>query len=613
MNAPYATKVLKPSKGSVMAYQSTWLVEETFSCNELIIRPRAVLNAPEGKFLTLTVNGVGHKIEPGTYKGDVVLSVTDAYHMRPGGLMRPNQISRDFHTGIVVEDGKVTKTIPAIIQGGTVEDGKIEGVYMASREDSFNGIVVDGEGECVIKDVKADFDGFGDNDFLGVGCAVTVVGNPTVTIDHCDFTVNGVTRCSVHVGGTSNVTVKNTKMTNICPEDEWPGNFSWQVGFCGSNRLAQFTDAANVTYENCDLKTNGWGILSIDGTDGGQTMLVKNTRMELSGPKAHGYGAFCIGENEVIYDNCDVDVYGYPLLMMGMEGLGKASILGSRIKGRRYGVMINGDDNSTLTIKDSDFKTTKSTFCVHGSATTIDVENTTMQADNGTIVQLMDTDQCGMIMVDFHIPVGVEDVPVEGRDVTTASPTEDVIFNLKDCAIKGNFLNSTTNIRAYRNSAMGIIGEFHDTVIGKLDDWDEDSDDGGDAYGGPIAARHNGDDLRGPKNLGLNLTGTTIEGMISSATQKYRDGLDIIVEDSRMELTNVTQTPAPTVNNGVVITLDAASAWTVTGTSYVTGLTLAEGAKVAAPAGKTLTVTVDGKPVALTAGSYTGKIVLTVE
>ena len=154
MNAPYATKILKKTGNSVMAYQSTWLVEETFSCNELIIRPRAVLTAPEGKFLTLTVDGVGQKIEPGTYKGDVVLSVTDAYHMRPGGLMRPNQISRDFHTGIVVEDGKVTKTIPAIVQGGSIEDGKVEGVYMASREDNFNGIVVDGEGECTIKDVK---------------------------------------------------------------------------------------------------------------------------------------------------------------------------------------------------------------------------------------------------------------------------------------------------------------------------------------------------------------------------------------------------------------------------------------------------------------------------
>lgn len=611
----YATKILKKTGERVMAYQSTWLVEETFSCQELIIRPRAVLKAPEGKFLTLTVNGVGQEIQPGTYKGDVTLSVTDVYHMRPGGLMRANQISRDFHTAIVVENGKIAQTVPAIIQGGTVTDSQIEDVYLASREASFNGIVVDGPGECTIRGVKADFDGFGDNDFLGVGCAVTVVGEPTVTIEDCDFTVNGVTRCAVHVGGTSHVTVKHTKMTNICPEDDsWPGNFSWQVGFCGSNRLCQLTDAATVVYDGCDLKTNGWGILSIDGTDGGQTLLVKNTRMELSGPKAHGYGAFCIGENEVIYDNCDVDVYGYPLLMMGMEGQGKASILNSRVKGRRYGVMINGDDNSVLTVRDSAFQTAKSTFCVHGSSTIIDVENTTMVPANGTIVQLMDTDQCGMAMADFHIPVGEVDTPVEGRDLTHASLTEDVTFRLKGCALKGNFFNSTTNIRAYKRSAMGGVGEFHDTVIGLLDDWDVESEDSdGDYYGGPIAARHNGDDLRGPKNLGLELTGTSVEGIISSATQKYRDGLKVILEDNRMELTNVTQTAAPTVNNGVVVSLDPESSWVVTGTSYITSLTLAPGAKLTAPAGKTLTMTVDGVATPIQPGTYAGKIVLEVQ
>ena len=44
----YATKILKRTGDRVMAHQSTWLVEETFACNELIIRPRAVLKAPEG-------------------------------------------------------------------------------------------------------------------------------------------------------------------------------------------------------------------------------------------------------------------------------------------------------------------------------------------------------------------------------------------------------------------------------------------------------------------------------------------------------------------------------------------------------------------------------------
>lgn len=609
----YDTKVLKSTGSKTTVYQSTWLVEETMSFHELVICPRAVLKAPEGKFLTLTVNGVGKQIRPGTYKGDVVLSVTDAYHMAPGGLMRMNQIGREMHTAMVVRDGKVAQTVPAILQGGSAGDGKTEGVYMASSEESFNGIIVTGGGEYTVKGVKADFEGFGDNDFLGVGCVLTVVDDAKVTVEDCDFTLSGVTRCALHVGGHSDVLVKNTKMENISPEADWPGSFSWQVGFCGNNRLAQLTDVGNVVYDNCDLKTNGWGILSIDGSDDSIKMVVKNSRMELSGPRAHGYGAFCIGENEIIFDNCDVDVFGYPMLLMGMEGLGRASILNSRITGRRFGAMVIDDDNSVFTIKNSSFKTGKSTLCIKASATTIDIDNTAMEPGNGTIVQLMDPDESGMNVVEHRIPVGEVDTAIPGRDLSAASLTEDVVMNLSNCDLKGNFYNSTTNIRAYQRDAKGGMGVFHDTTVGIMQMFELDHAPGEELPPMGPAARHNGDDLRGPKNLGLNLVNTRVEGIISSADQKYRDGLTVILEDERMELGNITQTAAPTVNNGVCVSLDKDSAWTVTGASYITALTLAEGAAVSAPAGKRLSVTVDGKAVELKAGSYAGKIELTVE
>ena len=109
----YDTKVLKKTGEKLVAYQSTWLVEDTIAVSELELCPRAVLKAPEGKFLTLTVNGVGRQIKPGTYKGDVVLSVTDAYHMEPGGLMRMNQIGREMNAAVVVADGKVTPSPPS--------------------------------------------------------------------------------------------------------------------------------------------------------------------------------------------------------------------------------------------------------------------------------------------------------------------------------------------------------------------------------------------------------------------------------------------------------------------------------------------------------------------
>ena len=608
----YHTKIIDRNSKETTFYQSTWLITETVRYTKLHICERAVLKSPEGTFLTLIVNGVGRDIKPGTYQGDVVLSVTNAYAMGPHGLMKANQISRDFHTAVVLEDGKVAedKCVAALLTDGSITGEKVEGLTLYSNEECFNGILVTGDTECVIKDVTVGFEGFGDNDFLGVGSAVAAIDHSKVTIENCDFTVNGVTRCAIHAGGDSHVTVRNTRVTNQSPDTHWLGSFTWQLGVRGSNRLVQLTDNANVTYDNCDLKSNGWGVCSIDGTWESCRLVIKDSRMELSGPRSHGYGAFCIGENEVIFDNCDVKVNGYPLMLMGMEGLGKSTIQNSRIRGRHFGVFVVSDDNSVLDIKGSDFVTGKSALCIKGSSTIINVEKTSMKPGNGTIVQLMDTEESGMNVSAFHVPVGVEDTAMPERDLSTVSPTEDVTLNFIDCQLEGNLYNSTTNIRAYRNNEIGTMGEFHDTIIGIRRRPDGGADNG--AMMEPVRARHNGDDLRGPKNMGVNLKGSQITGIISSAGQAYREGLTRIDESNREELSNVTQWAAPTVNNGVVVSLDSGSAWTLTGTCYITGLTLADGAVLKAAGGKRLSMTVDGVETPVQSGAYIGKIVLSV-
>lgn len=63
----------------------------------------------------------------------------------------------------------------------------------------------------------------------------------------------------------------------------------------------------------------------------------------------------------------------------------------------------------------------------------------------------------------------------------------------------------------------------------------------------------------------------------------------------------------------MIVQLNSGSAWTVTGTSYLTKLTVASDAAVKAPRGKSVTMTVDGTATEIAAGgSYSGAIVLTV-
>lgn len=598
----------------------TWLVEETSHLYDLTIAEGAALKAPEGKFIAMTVDGIGCDPKPGRYHGDIILTVAETYHMAPHALMRLNNISREFTDAVVIESGKVIaeKGVPALIQEGTVTGEKAEGVYISSTAESFNGILVTGDQPYLVKDCKMELDGFGANDFMGVGSAVAAIDTADVTIDGCDFTVNGVTRCAVHVGGDSHVTVKNSRIQNTSPDSDWLGDFSWACGFLGTNRLCQLCDNGTVVYDNCDLISNGWGILSIDGTDKYNDMLVKNSRLTLSGPRGHGYGAFCIGGNHVRFEGCDVNVTGYPLMLRGMMDKGRAEIVDSKIRGRRFGLLAMGDTHSVLTLAGSDFETDKSTMVFKGSATTVNITETAMRPGNGVILQLMDNDESGMTGQDFKIPVGEADKAIEGRDLTTAGE-DDINMTLTACRLTGDFFNSTTNIQANKRSTQGGFGKFHDTLIGTGQGHNEPTKDGKIADG-PDAPKPDEDkpkmvmkDLDTPKNLGLTLVDTTITGVISSATQHYREGLTLIDESNRREMSNITQKAAPTVNNGVIVSLDRTSRWTVTGTSYITALELAPGAVVDAPEGKTLKVTLDGKAIDLAPGRFAGKLVLTAE
>lgn len=594
-----------------------WLLTETVRLDQLVIEAGGSIEAPAGKFVNLTVGGVGKPIAPGKYTGDIVLTVAELYHMPPHGLMRAMGRSEEFQNGLVVTDNQVaaSQSVPAILRAGSVDGKKAEGVRIASAGESFNGILVTGNSTYEISGANIELDGFGANDFMGVGAGVTAIDNAHVTLNDSRIVMHGVTRCAVHVGGDSVFTANNCTFVNHSPDDqEWIGDFSWGVGFVGCNRLVQLCDNGTAYYNNCDFDTNGWGVCSIDGHDKAVAYYLKDCRLNLSGTNAHGYGAFCIGDRNVVsFDHCQVHVNGYPLIVRGMTGNARAQVKnGSLLTGERFGVLCIGDNRTPVTISDSTIATGRAAIVVKGSATTFDIQNTRLTAGDGVILQLMDNDEAGMFIKTVKLPVGRKDVYDPSHDLFTVDPANDVVLNLTDMNVSGNFFNSTTNLHMEKEAVPGRSGKVtfggmfdpkpNSGSISFLDDIPEEKQ---------TEKRSYDDGLRGPKNLVLNLCSTRIEGVVSAATAAYREGLTEIEEDMRLELTNITQTAAPTVNNGVHVSLDPYSTWIVTGTSYLTKLELAPAAIVKAPAGKTLSMTVDGVETALVPGNqYQGRIVL---
>jgi hypothetical protein len=112
------------------------------------------------------------------------------------------------------------------------------------------------------------------------------------------------------------------------------------------------------------------------------------------------------------------------------------------------------------------------------------------------------------------------------------------------------------------------------------------------------------------KNLVLTFDKANITGVISASSAKHAK--DTITAADYKLLGEVTNTPSEAVNNGVIVSLTG-STWTVSGTSYLTSLTIGEGSAIAAPEGSTVTMTVNGAKKAIVAGTYKGKIVLTVK
>jgi hypothetical protein len=591
--------------------EGTWVVQETTALRELTIAEGASVAAPEGKALTLTVNGTGTTIAPGTYKGDIVLSVSDFYPMAPSGLFRNMAQPANYPAAIVIKDGKVVKEqcVPAIVQGGTVTDNLISGVTIYDTQESFNGIVVDGDSEVKIEHIRMDVEGAGGNDFMAMGAGVTCVGNAKVVMDDCDINFAGITRCAVHFGGDADVTVNNCHIVNTSPATDRMQP-AWMLGLRGTNRALQLCDNATVRYNNCYLRSNGWGVFSIDGVIHNR-LYIKDSTIEHNGARARGYGAFSIGDSFISFDNCKVFSVGYPILMNTEDGGGAEYVNGTVVKGTLYGAMIFRDHNGHFTVKDSTVDTVRSTFVVKGANTNIHLNNANIKAENGVILQLMDNDDPGHSTF-FAPPIGEVDIYVEGRDLTVAQAEEDVFMDITDCEISGDFLNSSTNLKANLRSdhiahfEIGLKGEgLTETLVESRQNAAEEDED--------HSLMEDPGALQGPKNLELKLANAKVNGVISSATQRYYDGVTRIDASNSEELSNVIQTPAPTVNNGVILELDGKSVWTVTGTSYITKLVLAEGAAVKAAAGKTLSVTVDGAPVSLAAGTYTGKIVVDVK
>jgi hypothetical protein len=613
-------------QGIVVQAGQTLVVDHTIKTCALTIKAGGAITAPTGYSVTLTVNGietgqvlattdgVDTVFAPASYVGSVVLTpaVANVVKYQPAGPPGTPTLDFPFRQALYVTDsGVVTaKSVPAALRCGRVTNGAARNIKITSRGECFNGVYVAG-GAYDLDSPDISLVGNGRSDFIGYGAAVVGTGaSTTLTVERAKIVTDGVARPAVVADDGANVVVKDSHIAvkdGELPADYLPTvdtafmrSVPWMLSLSGNCRATNLLGTnTKAAYIKSYISSENWGVLS---TDGCTTPTLTAIDSAVVNRGIDGYGSYGIGDATEYFLGCALDVKSYATISRGSYlyygdstrakvaalnrdlGLGLTGrelrdipVRPTIVKSDRFGIMWHG--GGTLDVSGGTvFDTRETTFLDKGQAIAMTVDGSQgakLLPDNGVLMQVMDDDDPGPVMPGmmntgvYHEPTGAPAVDAT-HDVTTADAT-DALATFANIRVAGDFYNSTR-------------GGF---VQGP--------------FGPPSSVS---------KNLAVTLEHARVKGVISASTAVHP--IDTITAAEYRLLGEVTNTPAAPINNGVIVTLDPSSRWVVTGTSYLTHLTIADGAVVKAPRGHTVTMTIDGLDEPIVAGDYTGAIVLTV-
>ncbi|MBS0481348.1 MAG: right-handed parallel beta-helix repeat-containing protein [Proteobacteria bacterium] len=545
-------------------------LQQTTELKALTIEPGMLPKASDGRQVTLTVDGVERQLNAGSYKGNVVLSVTEdipvQYHQLP---------VHHFRTALYVENGAPVpaKSVSSALQGAMLSAGTVTDARITSTGERFNGIMVTGNGKYTIDRPIIDLTGNGGNDFAGFGAAIMSNGHADVTVNQPIIRTRGAIRTALFVGGDSTMHVNDAEIEVV--NGTLPSDYKftvdvgrmmevpWMLGLSGNVRASNLVDRGTLYISNSHIRSQGWGVLSTDDNTHVR-MFVDNSLIEAV---EAGYGTYSIGDSVNTFSHSVIKAADIGAIMAAE---GSATFTNrTLVYAGRYGVMMHsGVGGGTLTIdKGSEVHAGRTAIEVKGIGTTILVDDAKVTSGNGIILQAMENDDPFLkAMMSGKMPEGMG-APPPGMNPDGDHPgpkglpsSPDVSGTFRHASLTGDFFNGRT------------------------------------AQGG----------------MKLRFEDTQVTGRITTSTVAPASGKEP-VRETYQEIGNVTNTPAPaTTANGLAVSLDRKSHWTVTGTSYLARLELAPGAQIDAGASK-LQLLVDGKPAKIKAGVYAGKITLLVK
>ena len=565
-----------------------WVVTSTTNLNSITIAEGSTIKAPEGYSVTLTVDGVGTAIKPGTYNGNIVLTVTKEIKV---SIEKSEPYI--FRTAVYVENGKYVpeKSVAAIVVGGKVTDNSASNIKITSNEEKFNGIIVTGDSSSTYSIINPviNLTGNGGDDSVGFGAAIMSSGKAEVAVENAKIINNGAIRTAILVKDYSIMRVNDSYIevnNGILPADykftvdRGMMEVPWMLGLSGNVRATNLLDNGTAYYNNTHIKAQGWGALSVDG--------LKKVRLNATNclieTLESGYGAYSMEDCIDFFSGCTFNVTDIGLIIAYH---GSAIFTdGTVVNSGRFGVMMHsGTGGGTLTIdKGSVFNTKSTAIQIKGRGANIIIDNAKLNTENGIIIQTMANDDPFMSggsrggsrpsgnanggRPSGRAGGGGPSIGAAGGG-SSARPTfsTDVNATFSNMTLNGDIINSNT-------------------VLG---------------------------------NVNVTFENATITGAITTAIVKHAlgpNGEELTMQHRELyklvgEVTN-TYCAIPENPYGVTVSLNEDSKWVVDKTSFLTGLNIADGAIITAPKGYSINMTVDGVKKPLGSGKYKGQIVIAV-
>jgi hypothetical protein len=618
--------------GKNVAAGSSWVVESTTNLTGLTVGNGATIKAPEGKLVTLTVDGVETPIEAKSYKGNVVLTITKDIPVSVTGMATKTY---HYRTAIDIENGKYVadKSVAAAVVGGTVTDTSAKDVKITSVGPNFNGIILTGDTKASYSIINPtiNFTGNGTNDFAGFGAAIMTEGKAEVTIEKAKINNTGAVRTAVWVGGDSVTTVNNSEIethNGTLPKTygwSWTAGgggtsgdvmmeVPWMLGLIGNNRATNCLANGTANYNNSHIKAQAWGAMSTDAC--------RNTKLNVTNCTVEtvesGYGSYADGSTNT-FRGTTFNVKDYGLIMTNGIGVFTDKCV---VNSGRFGVMSHRGSGKVTIDKGTVFNTKKAVLQVKGGKPSFIVDNAQLNSENGIILQAMMND-------DPNTNFGGGGATTGGEGVTSGG--------------MGGRAGGAPGAGGARSGGAPAGGDKGGAPAGGAPAAGGDKGGmpgaggapGGAAGGMPGGASSataimatfknmtlNGDivnSMTSESDVVVNFEKATITGAITTAKGTHavgKNGEKLVMQD-KTDLYYIigeeTETYCTTNDKyGVKASLDGGSKWVVSKTSYLTNLTIADGATVAAPNGYKVTMTVDGVAKEIKAGDYKGKIALTV-